>query len=180
MVRTGVRMTLPPKVIGLRFLSWVVVGGLLWLLGRSLFLLVVVALVVPAAMVLTGLTQTRRRVGRAVSAGSVLTSAYDDGRPAGDHPRHRRPGARAGNRAGPSNGSGTWRWCAGAPDGDALVTPSALLSDDDVALVTADPPREELPYSVVVTPEVRRDVVRGCSATVCRHPLGIAVLCCWC
>jgi hypothetical protein len=59
-----------------------------------------------------------------------------------------------------------------------LVTPSALVTDDDAARLTAAVPAPDtgLPHQLVVTPAIQRDMYAGQLRAMMRHPAMVAVL----
>lgn len=175
MVGTGLRATLTPARVSRGFLGWVVVGSLVWLLSRSLPLAVVIGLVLPVVLLVVSALRTLLRVRRAVSEGSVLTSAYDDRgrvvitRDSGDLVLE--PGTLSSVERRDDVAVVRWRQRRGP-----LVTPSALLTDEDVVRLTTDPPVSELPYCVEVTREIRRDIFLGSLQSALRTPAVIVLL----
>ena len=174
----AVRQALAPAVLGRTFGMWLLLGLVFVLASGALATFLVVGLGIPALMLGIAVVRTRRSVGEALPLDTTVTSSYDERgrlvivRATGE--RVLAPGwASAVQRHGDvavirRRGRRT------AP----LVTPSALVTEADAALLTSrvSAPPTALPYGVVITPEVQSDLVAGQVRVMLRHPAMAVVI----
>ncbi|MEO5981748.1 MAG: hypothetical protein ABIQ13_05475 [Pedococcus sp.] len=182
------RATFPTVNVAARYAVTTVLGVLVWMSTRSVPLALTIALLVPTVVLLVTRARIERNIRAVVGRGASLTSGYDGlGRfvveRAGGAVEFKRGDARGVERVGVVT---VVRPRSRQP---AFVTPSALLTDDDVTFLTAgpgglDPVEEfrlehaEVRHPVLVTAAVQRAVYRMSVRALVRHPLSVVVAVC--
>ena len=179
------RATFPTVNVVARYAVTTLLGVIVWLSTHSVPLALVVAVVVPTLALVVTRVRIERNIRQVAGSGTNLTSGFDG---LGRFVVERAGGAVEFTRGDASGVErvGEVAVVTSRARRPVFVTPSALLTDDDVAFLTSGPggldPVEEfrlqhpgVRHPVLVTAAVQRAVHRMSVRALLRHPLTVVV-----
>ena len=179
------RATFPTVNVVARYAVTTLLGVIVWLSTHSVPLALVVAVVVPTLALVVTRVRIERNIRQVAGSGTNLTSGFDG---LGRFVVERAGGAVEFTRGDASGVErvGEVAVVTSRARRPVFVTPSALLTDDDVTFLTSgpgglDPVEEfrlqhpEVRHPVLVTAAVQRAVHRMSVRALLRHPLTVVV-----